>query len=230
MSDRYSLAIRDLPAEERPRERLQRYGPEALSTPELIAILLRTGTSKESALSLAERVLAQIGNLRGIAGATVEQLSAVPGIGPVKAIEIRAAVELGKRIAAFTEDARPAIRAPGDVAQLVMSELRHEQREQFRALLLDARHQVIRMRTISIGTVTESLVHPREVFREAIQHGSTALIVCHNHPSGDPSPSAEDIAVTKRLVEAGKIIGIDLLDHVVIGDGRFVSLKERGLM
>ncbi len=229
MSDRYSLAIKDLPLEERPRERLAKQGPEALSTPELLAILLRTGTARESALTVAEEIVRHLTGLRGLADATIEQLSQIRGVGVVKAIEIRAAVELGKRISAFTQEARPVIRCPADVSQLVMSELRHQTREHFKVLLLDARNQVTRVSTVSVGSLTESIVHPREVYREAIRHSCAALIAVHNHPSGDPSPSEEDIQVTRRLDEAGRMLGIDLLDHVIVGDGRYVSLKERGL-
>jgi DNA repair protein RadC len=229
VSDRYSLTIKDLPPEERPRERLTKHGPEALSTPELLAILLRTGTARESALDVADGIVRHLGGVSGLAEATIEQLSEIRGVGAVKAIEIRAAVELGKRISAFTHAARPVIRCPADVSQLVMSELRHETREHFKVLLLDTRNQVRRVKTVSVGSLTESIVHPREVFREAIQHSCAALIAVHNHPSGDPTPSVEDVQVTKRLEEAGKLVGIDLLDHVIIGDGRFVSLKEQGL-
>jgi DNA repair protein RadC len=228
VSERYSLAMKDLPPEERPRERLSKHGPEALSTPELLAILLRSGTIRESALDVAEGIVGHVGGLRGLVDVTVEQLSQIRGVGVVKAIEIRAAVELGKRISAFTQEARPVIRCPADVSQLVMSELRHEAREQFRILLLDTRNQVMRVSTVSIGSLTESIVHPREVFREAIRHSCAAIIAVHNHPSGDPSPSPEDIQVTQRLAEAGRLIGIEVLDHVIVGDGRFVSLKERG--
>lgn len=228
MSERYSVAIRDMPPEERPRERLLHHGPEALSNPELLAILLRTGTTQESALSLATRILSAMGGLKGIAEATIPQLSTIKGIGPAKAVEIRAAVELGKRICTLTDSVRPVIRSPADVSQLLMSEMRFESKEHFRALLLDAKNQVIRIAAISVGSLTESIVHPRELFREAIRHSSAALIVSHNHPSGDPTPSPEDIATTRRLVEVGRLVGIELLDHVILGDGRFVSLKERG--
>src|SRR6266542_2806718 len=221
--------MKDLPPEERPRERLAKHGPEALSTPELLAILLRTGPARESALDVAEGIVAQTGGLRGLANVTIEQLSQIRGVGVVKAIEIRAAVELGKRISAFTQEARPVIRSPADVSQLVMSELRHESREHFKVLLLDTRNQVMRVNTVSVGSLTESIVHPREVFREAIRHSCAALIAVHNHPSGDPTPSQEDIEVTRRLDEAGRMLGIDLLDHVILGDGRYVSLKEKGL-
>jgi DNA repair protein RadC len=151
-------------------------------------------------------------------------------VGPAKAVEIRAAVELGKRICTLTDASRPVIRSPADASQLLMSDLRFQSKEHFRALLLDAKNQVIRIAPISVGSLTESIVHPRELYREAIRHSSAALIVAHNHPSGDPTPSPEDIATTKRLVEVGRIVGIELLDHVILGDGRFVSLKERGLL
>jgi DNA repair protein RadC len=204
------------------------HGPEALSNPELLAILLRTGTTQESALALATRILSAMEGLKGIANATISQLSTVKGVGPAKAVEIRAAVELGRRICTLTDTARPVIRSPADVSLLLMSDMRFESKEHFRALLLDAKNQVIRIAPISVGSLTESIVHPRELFCEAIRHSSAALIVAHNHPSGDPTPSPEDIATTRRLVEVGRIVGIELLDHVILGDGRYVSLKERG--
>jgi DNA repair protein RadC len=154
----------------------------------------------------------------------------VKGEGQVKAVEIKAAIELGKRILAFSPETRPVILSPADVGQLVMSELRHEAREHFKALLLDTKNQVLRIATISVGSLNESIVHPRELYREAIRHSAAAVIVVHNHPSGDPTPSPEDIEVTLRLRDAGRLIGIDFLDHLVIGDGRWVSLKERGLL
>ncbi len=224
------VLIRDLPEDERPRERLIAYGPEALSNAELLAILLRTGVAGVSACGLAERILSQFRGLRGVAQASVDTLAQVNGLGPAKAAQIKAAFELGKRNAVFVDAARPQIRSPQDVVNLVLPELIGEQREHFRALLLDTRNQVLRIRTISIGSLNASVIHPREVFKEAVTQSAAAIIATHNHPSGDPSPSPEDIAVTRRLVEAGRILGIEVLDHVVLGDGRWVSLKERGLM
>jgi DNA repair protein RadC len=228
--ERYRLAIRDLPREERPRERLLRYGAEALSTSELLAILLRTGTRNESALGLAERIVASFGSLRDVAAASIAELGRVRGVGPVKAVGIKAALELGKRLLAFSPETRPTIRSPADVANLVMTELRHEAREHFKAILLDTKNQVLRVVTVSVGSLNESIVHPRELFLEAIRHSAAAVIVVHNHPSGDPAPSPEDVEVTRRLRDAGQILGIELLDHVVLGDGRWVSLKERGVL
>jgi len=229
MSER-PLVIRDLPAEERPRERMEQYGPEALSTAELLAILLRVGSRGESALRLAERLLSQFGGLVGIARARVPQLSAPPGMGLAKAAQLKAAFELGKRLAASAEGPRPVVTGAKDAAMLVMEDLRYRQQECFVAIFLDTRNQVIRTQTISVGTVAGSPAHPREVFKEALAHGSANLIVCHNHPSGNPSPSREDITLTQRLKQAGDLMGVPLLDHIIIGDGSYVSLKDAGAM
>lgn len=226
----YQVFIREMPADERPRERLARYGPEALATAELLAIILRTGTARESALGLANRLLSRFGSLRGIATASVEELSSVPGMGLAKAAQLRAAFELGKRLAMTGETPRPIVRSPADAANLVMEDLRHRDKEYFQAILLDTRNRVIGVTTISIGSLSQSVVHPREVFKEAISRSCAALILCHNHPSGDPSPSEEDAAITRRLVEAGKLLGMPVLDHIIIGQGSYLSLKERGLM
>ncbi len=230
MSERYTVAIMEMPAEERPRERLWKYGASALSTAELLAIQLRIGTKERSALGLGELLLSQFGGLRGVANAGLEGLGKVKGIGQVKAIEILAAVELGKRLAALNQEERPTISSPQDVANLLMSELRDVKQEHFKTLLMDTKNRVLRVVTVTIGILDGSLVHPREVFKEAITASAASIIVAHNHPSGDPTPSREDKAVTLRLVECGKLLGIDLLDHIIIGDNRFVSLKERGLL
>lgn len=230
MIENYTLRIADMLPDDRPRERLERSGPESLTTPELLAILFRTGTAKRNAVQLAEDLFRDLGGMSGVVNASLEQLSGVHGVGRVKAIEVKAALELGKRLAATSEEAKPVIRSPADVAQLMMAELRYAQVEHLYALVLDTRNQVRHTRKISTGTLTESLVHPREVFKEAIRFSAAAIVLVHNHPSGDPTPSPDDISTTKRLREGGKLLGIDLLDHIIIGDGRWTSLKQSSLI
>ena len=227
--ERYHTTIREMPAEERPRERLMRYGPEALRTAELLAIILRVGSARGSAISLADQLLSHFGSLRAVAKATVEELSAVRGIGVAKAAQVKAAFELGKRLATAAEQ-RPLVNRPELAANLVMEDLRYRDKEHFEALLLDTRNQCIAIRPVSIGSLNSNVAHPREIFKEAVSHSANAMIVAHNHPSGDPTPSEEDKALTRRLVEAGKVMGIDVLDHLIIGDGRWLSFKEKGLM
>jgi DNA repair protein RadC len=226
---RYHTRIREIPVDERPRERLIGYGADSLSISELLAVLLRTGTEKYSAIGLAEHLLAKFEGVRGVANATIEEMSEVHGIGPAKAAQIKAAIEFGRRLIAASPEERPKIRSPRDVYNLLGPTLRDEKREHFVALLLDTKNGVMRSRTVSVGDLSSSIVHPREVFAEAIRHGAASLIVAHNHPSGDPNPSPEDIAVTRRLAEGGELLGIELLDHIVLGDDRWVSLKERGV-
>ncbi|WP_082130194.1 RadC family protein [Aneurinibacillus tyrosinisolvens] len=224
----YYPLIRDVPVSDRPRERMIHSGAESLSNAELLAILLRTGSADESVMTLACRVLNQVGELRGLRSVSVDELTSLRGIGPAKALLIMAGLELGKRIATMTPSDRPTVRSPQDVSQLMMEELRYHTQEHFVCLYLNTKNQVIGRETIFIGSLNSSIVHPREVFKEAIRRSSASLICLHNHPSGDPAPSREDIDVTHRLQEAGRILGIDLLDHVIIGDGRFYSIKEKG--
>ncbi|TYP57617.1 RadC family protein [Thermosediminibacter litoriperuensis] len=228
-----SLTIKDLPREERPRERLQRYGAEVLSDAELLALLIRTGTVSESALVLAHRVLKGDGGKTGlefVARAGIEELSKIKGIGPAKAVQIKAAVELGRRISAFCRSDDIVISSPVDVKKLLMEEMRFLEKEHFKVILLNVKNRVISIEEISIGSLNSSIVHPREVFKPAIKRSSAAIILVHNHPSGDPTPSREDIEITRRLVEAGRILGIDVLDHVIIGNPSYVSFKEKGLL
>lgn len=236
MKAEYHLTIKDLPEESRPRERLVKLGAQALSTSELLAILLSTGTSSETALQLAQRLLA--GNvpgwhgkgLRALQDAGVEELSQIRGVGIAKATRIKAALELGRRLTAETPESRPVIKSPRDAAALLMEEMRYLDREQFRLLLLSTKNQVIAIETDFVGSLNSSLVHPREMFRTCIRRSAAAIILAHNHPSGDPTPSQEDIQLTRRLVEGGKIIGIEVLDHLIIGDGVYVSMKEKGII
>jgi DNA repair protein RadC len=227
---RYSPTIKELPTDERPRERLAAYGASALSSAELLAILIRVGNAQRSAVSLSEHLLAHFGNIREVASAPLEMLAKVHGIGIAKAAQIKAAIEFANRVSLFTPDIRPSIGNPRDISNLIMPELRHLKKETLKSLLLNTKNQVLAIKTVSVGDLSSSIVHPREVFQDAILASAASIIVAHNHPSGDPTPSSEDIVVTRRLMEAGSILGIELLDHVIIGDGIYVSLKERGKM
>jgi DNA repair protein radc len=222
--------LRNVPHEERPRERMMQYGAEALSHTELLAILLRTGTRQESAVHLAGKILKECGTLRNLLDMSMSELTAIRGIGPAKAVQLRAGIELGRRIVRSGQGEIVTVRKPQDAANYVMEELRYLKKEHFVCLFLNTKNHIIARETLSVGTLNASLVHPREVFRAAVKAGSASIICVHNHPSGDPMPSPEDVQLTKRLVEAGELMGIEVLDHLVIGDGRFISLKEQGYM
>ena len=224
------LTLRDVPEEERPRERMLQYGAQALSNAELLAILLRTGTISESAVGLAQRLLAESGGLRQLVEMSANELMKIKGIGLAKALQIKAGIELGRRIARSVQDSAVTIRSPRDVSDLLMEDLRYLKKEHFVCLFLNTKNHVIGQETLSIGSLNASIVHPREVFVAAIKRSSASIICVHNHPSGDPTPSREDIEITKRLSEAGRLIGIDVLDHIIIGDRTFVSLKEKGYL
>lgn len=224
------ITIREMPKEERPRERLMKYGPEVLKTSELLAIIIRTGQKGVSALDLANRLLRQYVTLRKLAKSSVEELCKVEGIGMAKAVEIKAAFELGKRLAAFTENERPSIHSPTDVVTLLMSEMKELDQEHVKALLLNTKNQVLSVHTIAIGGLNRISLHPRECFKKAIAENSCSIIIVHNHPSGDPQPSQEDIAISEQLKSAGDILGIKVLDHIILGDGKYISLKEKGLI
>lgn len=228
--DTQTLILRDVPREDRPRERMMAYGADALSHAELLAILVRTGTRSESAVHLASRILQASGGLRGLVDMSIEELTEIRGIGPAKAVQLRAGMELGRRLAQSRSEERYTIRRPQDAADYMMESMRYLKKEHFVCLFLNTKNHVIGRETLSVGTLNASLVHPREVFRAAIKCSSASIVCLHNHPSGDPAPSPEDVSLTKRLCEAGDLVGIDVLDHIVIGDGRFISLKEQGLM
>ncbi|WP_412976130.1 RadC family protein [Ornithinibacillus sp. 179-J 7C1 HS] len=220
--------IKDVPKEDRPRERLLSLGANHLSNQELLAILLGSGTKDESVMTLANRVLMHFEGLKLLKDATFEELTAIKGIGNAKGVLILSALELGKRLSQYRPNERYVIRSPEDGADYIMEELRNLNQEHFVVLFLNTKNQIIHRQTIFIGSLNASIVHPREVFREAVKRSAASIIVAHNHPSGDPTPSQEDIHVTKRLQESGKMIGIELLDHLIIGDHKFVSLKEKG--
>lgn len=225
-----SLMIKDFPQDERPRERFIQNGPQSLSIHELVAILLRTGTKDESVLQLSNRLIKHFEGLRLLKDASLDEITSIKGIGKAKAIQLLAAVEIGRRISNLSFDDRYVIRSPEDGAKYVMNDMRFLSQEHFVCLYLNTKNQVLHKQTIFIGSLNASIVHPREVFKEAFRRSAASIICLHNHPSGDPSPSREDIEVTKRLSECGKIIGIEMLDHLIIGDNKFVSLKEKGYL
>jgi DNA repair protein RadC len=213
----------------RPRERLLNVGERAVSTAELLAIILRTGAAGENVLRLAERLLITFKNLPGLARASIAELTEVKGVGPAKAVEIKAALEIGRRLLSTAPEERPRITSPADAANLLMSEMSFLDQEHLRLILMDTRNNVLSTPTIYIGSLNTSVIRIGELFRAAIKENAAAFIVAHNHPSGDPSPSPEDVAVTRQIVQAGSLLSIEVLDHIVIGHNRFVSLKERGL-
>lgn len=227
--DKHGLMVRDYPLEERPRERMIREGAEALSNQELLAILLRTGTHRESVLQLASRLLKEIGSIRRLYDISIDELMQIKGIGQAKAVQIKAGVELGRRVAQKAKE-QAVIRSPQDAAAYLIERLQLESQEKFYCLYLNTKNQVVFEKTIFVGSLNASIVHPREVYKEALKWSAASIIVAHNHPSGDPTPSHEDIQVTRRLKEAGEILGIECLDHLIIGADRYVSLKEKGYL
>lgn len=219
--------IRDMPADERPRERLRLRGPESLTNAELVAILLRTGSRGENVLTLSQRVLAQVEGLRGLGQACFGELASQRAMGAAKAAQLMAAVELGKRVLHAQPAEQRSIRSPEDVFAMFFGEMALLEQEQLRVLLLNSRNEMTAVRDVYKGNVSAAIVRPAEVFRDAIREGCPSIIAVHNHPSGDPAPSAQDAALTRQLVEAGKMLGIELLDHIVIARGGFVSMKDR---
>lgn len=226
-----AIMVRDLPLDERPREKLIACGAGALSNAELLAILLRTGTREESVLRLAERILSRYKE-RGLSSITqmsVMELSEIPGLGPAKAATILAAVELGKRLAIAGSKVE-TVATPAEAARYMKPYFFHEMKEHFGVLFLNQRHGVIAFKLIATGSLSKVTAHPRDVFGEAIRQSAALIVLAHNHPSGNPSPSKDDIALTKRMKEAGKIMGITVSDHIIIGDYSYYSFKEHGFM
>ncbi len=221
--------IKDLGPGDRPRERLKELGPQALSNAELLAVLLRTGVAGLNAVQLAQELLTRFQGLTGMHAADYTELVKTRGVGPAKAAQLKAAIELGRRLSAAEPGERPAIQSPAQAAELLMYEMGPLEKEHLRVLLLDTRNRLQRIVEVYRGSLNSSLIRIAEVFRDAVRSNSAAIIVAHNHPSGDPSPSPEDVAVTKALIEAGKLLDIEVLDHLIIGRGRFVSIKSKGL-
>ena len=225
----YNYRIMDLDEDERPRERLARLGAQALSSAELLAILLRVGRRGENAVQMGQRVLQTFGGLGGLHRATYAEVEQIQGLGEAKATAIKAAIELGRRLSLEAPDERPNIGSPADAAGLVQYEMQALEKEHLRVILLDTRNNVMEIVEIYRGSLNASVVRVGEVFTPAVRRNAASILVVHNHPSGDPTPSPEDITLTRALVQAGKILNIEVLDHLVIGYGKYVSLKERGL-
>ncbi len=226
-----SFTVHDLPLSERPRERLLKHGIEALSAQEILALILGRGIKDESVIVTAQKLLSTFGNLKNIAAASMEELTKIKGIGPAKAAQIKAAFELSKRLEDSSDkDRKATVKSPEDAIKSVKNQLKGKKKEHFLVLSLDTRNHLINTQTISIGSLDSSIVHPREVFKEAISSTAASVIFAHNHPSGDPTPSEDDIKLTKRLVEAGEILGIEVLDHIIICDKEYISMKSRNLL
>jgi DNA repair protein RadC len=221
--------IQDLAENERPRERLEQLGAQALSTSELIAILLRVGVPGENAVQMGQRLLHDLGGLRGIQQATFAEVCNQHGLGPAKAAQLKAAIELGRRLQIDDPDQRPRISRPQDIADLVQYEMAGLVQEQLWVLVLDTRNRVLSIERLYKGSLNSSTVRVGELFKPAIQKNGAAIVLVHNHPSGDPTPSPEDIQLTRSAIQAGKLMDIEVLDHLVIGQNRYVSLKERNL-
>ncbi len=228
-SDRYRVKLKELPLHQRPREKLIKYGPDVLKTPELLAIILNTGYRGETVLELSHRIIKEYGSKAITQEKNVARLIETLGIPPFKACQIVACFELGRRFFQEQPGKMPTIRNPEDVYRY-LEDMRKLKKEQFRGLYLNTRNKIIHDEIISIGTLTANLVHPREVFQPAIEYLAAGLIIAHNHPSGDPSPSQEDLKVTRQMQEVGKTMAIDLLDHIIIGGEKYISLRNQGLM
>jgi DNA repair protein RadC len=224
-----SYRITDLEETERPRERMAKLGPEALSNAELLGILLRVGVKGENAVQMGQRLLVDMGGLTGLHRASFDEVCHQHGMGPAKAAQVKAAIELGNRLKIESPEEKPTIHCPDDAARLLQYEMSALAQEHLRVVVLDTRNHLISIEKIYVGSLNSSMVRVGELFRPAIQRNAASIIVVHNHPSGDPTPSSEDVTLTKAIVQAGKLLDIEVLDHLVIGQGRYVSLKERGL-
>lgn len=225
----YRLMLREMAPDERPREKLKLRGPAALSDGELLAIILNTGIVGETVTDVAQRLLAQHGGLRGLFRMEIGELAGIRGLGDAKSVRLKAALELGRRLAALSPEERPQVGSPEDIANLLQIEMAALEQEQLRVVLLDTRHRILGTRTVYQGSTNQAQVRVAEVFRDAIRQNATSIVAVHNHPSGDPTPSAADVSLTIELVQAGTLLDIALLDHLIIGQGRWVSLKRLGL-
>lgn len=230
MTAERSYTVHDLPLSDRPRERLKRLGPEALSTAELLAIIMGSGTQGDSVLMTSQKLLSEFGNLSNIRAASVEQICTVRGIGETKAVQIKAALEMGRRIDDPDYKQGQPVLSPAEAVKSVQSRLKGKKKEHFYVICLDTRNRVICVNQVSMGNLDSSIVHPREVFHDAITSSSASVVFVHNHPSGDLEPSSEDINLTRRLAEAGELMGIPVTDHIIVSDRGHTSLKSRNLI
>jgi DNA repair protein RadC len=225
----YRLMLREMAPDERPRERLKLRGPSALSDGDLLAIILNTGLVGETVTDLSQRLLAEHGGLRGLFRLEISELASIRGLGDAKAVRLKAALELGRRLAALSPEDRPQVTSPDDVANLLQIEMAALEQEQLRVVLLDTKHRILGTRTVYQGSVNQAQVRVGEIYRDAVRQNATAIVAVHNHPSGDPTPSAADVSLTVEMVRAGEMLDIDLLDHLIIGQGRWLSLRRLGL-
>jgi DNA repair protein RadC len=225
----YHLRIRELPSHEKPRERLRDQGAVALMDAELLAILLRVGVEGANVVQLAQLLLAEFGGWAGLQRASFAEIAERRGMGEAKTAQLKAALEIGRRLLLTSREERFQVRSPSDVAQLLLMEMSHLDQEHLRVVNLDTKNRVQKITTVYVGSLNSSVVRIGELFRDAIRLNSAAIIAVHNHPSGDPTPSPEDVLVTRQMVDAGRLLDIDCLDHLIIGNGRFVSMRERGV-
>lgn len=226
-----NYTIKQIPLQERPREKLIKLGPQALSNSELMAIVLRVGSNKDTAITLSQKILNhEERGLRNIADTNIDLLLEFHGISHAKAAQLMAAVELGRRVSRIDIDDRFKVTSPQDIANYLMEDMRYLKKEHFKIITLDTKNKILDICTISIGSLNSSIVHPREVFHEAVKKSAASIILIHNHPSGETQPSREDISITKRLIEAGELMGIKVLDHIIIGDGVYLSFKEENII
>ncbi len=230
MAKDFSFTVRDLPEPERPRERLQKVGPDNLSIQEVLALVIGRGIPGKSVMTIAQELISRFGNVQAISRATLEELSQIKGIGIAKAAQIKASFELARRERAEIVEENFDVKSPEAVFKLIGSSIKDKAKEHFKLILLNSRNKKIGISSISTGTLTTSLVHPREVFKEALAHSAASVILAHNHPSGDPEPSEDDLKITRKLVESGKIMGVEVLDHIIIGKDKFYSFREKGLI
>lgn len=225
-----NLKISNIPKDERPREKLIKFGPESLSNKELLAVILRCGTRGENILSLSDRILSKVNGLDGLLNISFDDAMKIKGIKEGKASQILALSELFKRFNTLRANSMSSISRPQDVADMLVNEMKSLSQEVLKLLVLNTKNKIIKIKDVFKGTLNSSIVHPREIYSEAIKSGGASIIICHNHPSGDPTPSDEDINITLRIKECGNIIGINLLDHIIVGDKKYISLKEKGII